>query len=223
MSYFEADFIAFFQELSANNNKEWFHTNKKRFEKSVKQPFENFVQEMIDRLRSKDPSIDIAPKDAVFRIYRDVRFAKDKTPYKTHMAALISPTGRKDPGNPGLYFQMNAEEVRIYGGVYMVEKDALHRLRSYISTHLDEFERLLAGPEFRAKFDELRGEQHKRIPPEFKAAAQKQPLLLNKQFYFFAKLKPKTVLRDDLADTLMDYYLAGKPLSDFLKKGLAAK
>ena len=98
MAYFTKDFIDFFKELAANNKKEWFDFNRKRYEKSVKQPFAEFVQEMIDRIRADDPKVDISTKDAIFRINRDVRFSKDKTPYKTHMAAIVSARGKKDKG-----------------------------------------------------------------------------------------------------------------------------
>jgi len=222
MSYFQADFIAFFKELAENNNKPWFDANKKRFLVSVKQPFEDFVQEMIDRLRAVDPAIDISPKDAVFRIYRDVRFAKDKTPYKTHMSALISPAGRRDRTQPGLYFQIDAQAVRIYGGLYEIEKESLYRLRTYISNHPDEFRALLTASDFKKTFGELRGEQNKRIPPEFVEAAASQPLLKNKQFYFFTERKPEVILQPDFADIVMRCYAAGKPMSDFLKNGITA-
>ena len=222
MAYFQADFIAFFQELTENNHKTWFDSNKKRYEAVVRKPFEAFVREMIDRLRAVDSAIDISPKDAVFRIYRDVRFARDKTPYKTHMAALISPTGRKDQTQPGLYLQMDARETRIYGGLYKIEKDALYRLRTHISNHPDEFQTLLTASAFKKIFGEMQGEKNKRIPPEFAAAATKQPLLMNKQFYYFARLEPEVILQPNLPDLVMHSYLAGKPVSDFLKRGIAA-
>ena len=101
MAYFTKDFIDFFKELAANNKKEWFDSNRQRYEKSVKQPFAEFVQEMIDRIQPDGPAVYISTKDAIFRINRDIRFSNDKTPYKTYMAALVSAKGKKDKGTPG--------------------------------------------------------------------------------------------------------------------------
>ena len=218
MAYFTKDFIDFFKELSKNNKKEWFDSNRKRYEKSVKQPFAEFVQEMIDRIRADDPKVDISTKDAIFRINRDVRFSKDKTPYKTHMAAIISARGKKDKGFPGNYFQLGADELRIYGGAHMVEKEVLYRLRKQIVGNMKGFSNVLNAKEFKSKFGEIHGEQNKRIPGEFQAAAEKQPLIFNKGFYYFAKFDPKLLVDDNLTDTFMDYYHAGKPVNEFFRK-----
>lgn len=217
MSYFTSDFIAFFKELAANNNKAWFDANRQRYEKSVKQPFQEFVDEMIIRIRADDPSVDITSKDAIMRINRDIRFSKDKTPYKTHVAAIISPGGKKDKSVPGNYIHLDAEHIRIYGGAHFLEKEQLQRVRTAIAENLDTFSKLINEPEFKRKFATLRGEQHKRLPEEFRAAAEKQPLIANKQFYYFAKLDAKHILDSNLTDTLMEYYFAGKHVNQFFK------
>ena len=100
MAYFTQDFIDFFQELSANNHREWFHANKKRYEQQVKVPFQSFVQLMIDRVQEVDRNVVLTPKDAIFRINRDIRFSADKTPYKTNVSAIISSGGKKDKNDP---------------------------------------------------------------------------------------------------------------------------
>ncbi len=77
MSYFTEEFISFFEELNENNNREWFHSNKKQYEKFVKEPFKQFIEELIYRIQEKEPDLAITAKDAIFRIYRDIRFSKD--------------------------------------------------------------------------------------------------------------------------------------------------
>ena len=218
MAFFTQDFIDFFKELSVNNKKEWFDSNRKRYETSIKKPFAEFVQEMIDRIRADDPTVDISTKDAIFRINRDIRFSNDKTPYKTHMAALVSAKGKKDKGYPGMYLQLSADEIRIYGGVHVVDKNVLHRIRKQIAANLEEFSGLLNAKEFQNKFGEIHGEKNKRIPPEFQAAAEKQPLIFNKGFYYFAKLNRKLLLDEKLADVLMQYYQVGKPVNEFFQR-----
>lgn len=220
MANFSQDFCRFFEELSANNNKEWFDSQKKRFEKSVKAPFYDFVDEMILRIHLDDPDINISAREAVFRIYRDVRFSRDKTPYKTHMSALITVDGRKGMHHPGFYFQMGAENIGIYGGAYSPEKEQLFRLRSYISRHSDEFYRLLNAPEFKNKFGDIQGEKNKRLPAEFQQAAQRVPLLFNKQFYYQAHLDKSHVTDPNLGDLFMEYYFAAKPVKEFLTRAI---
>ncbi|MFQ5630205.1 MAG: DUF2461 domain-containing protein [bacterium] len=220
MRYFTPGFLEFFEELAKNNDKPWFEANKKRYIASVKEPFEAFIGEMIARVSADDPAVAITPKDAIFRIYRDVRFSKDKTPYKTHVGAVISAGGRKDMSNPGRYLQLDAEFVRIYGGLHMPDSKQLYALRQTITNKLDEFNALLNDKDFKEKFGMISGEQHKRVPKEFEAAATKQPLIKNKQFYYFAKLDPKTVLDPKLPEIVMVHYFAGKKMNTFLRKAI---
>ena len=219
MAYFTKDYIDFFKELAANNHKDWFHENKKRYELSVKDPFNAFVQDIIDRTAKIDKRFDGLAKDAVFRIYRDVRFSKDKTPYKNHMSAVISPGGRKEGmGIPGMYLQLGAEDFRFYSGLYQPEKEVLQTVREYIIKNSDELNKLTTEKEFVKKFGELRGEKNKVLPKEFKEAAAEQPFLFNKQFYFFASLPPETILKENFGDTVMEYFQSSEPMRKFLTK-----
>ena len=143
MPYFDQDFQNFFSELEKNNNKEWFDQNRKRYEKSVKSPFYEFVDDLIGLINEDDPEVRIQTKDAVFRINRDIRFSKDKSPYKVHMSAIISPGGRKDKSAPGIYVQLDHKEVRFYGGAHMVDKDQLYKIRKAIANDLPKFQKLI--------------------------------------------------------------------------------
>ena len=86
---FNEEYLDFFKELAQFNKKEWFDENRKRYEKSVKIPFKKFVTELIQEIQKIDPEVEIEAKDAVFRINRDIRFSKDKTPYKIQMSAIL--------------------------------------------------------------------------------------------------------------------------------------
>ncbi|MEL6943413.1 MAG: DUF2461 domain-containing protein, partial [Bacteroidota bacterium] len=105
MKHFTPDFLNFFKDLRANNEREWFHANKKRYEQSVKIPFQAFIADVIEHASIFDPNILITPKDAIFRIYKDTRFSKDKTPYKLHASAVVSRGGRKDLTSIGIYLE----------------------------------------------------------------------------------------------------------------------
>lgn len=95
MQYFTKDFLDFFKELSANNHKDWFHENKKRYESSVKKPFAAFLNDFFEEIRKHDTEFKVEAKDCIARINRDIRFAKDKTPYNTHYTAFASRGGKK--------------------------------------------------------------------------------------------------------------------------------
>ena len=221
MPHFDKKFIEFFQDLTKNNNRDWFLANKKSYEQSVRQPFLSFVQELIDQISDAEGPLPIEAKDVIFRLNRDIRFSKDKTPYKTHMAALVSAGGKKDKTTPGLYLQASAEDLRIYSGAHMLEKEQLQRVRSYIASHLTQFEKLISDKSFKGRFGQILGEKNKRLPPEFAELEPKQPLIANKSFYFFAKFPPKTLLKPDLTKTVMDYYTSCKPVRDFFSKALS--
>ncbi|MEO0470637.1 MAG: DUF2461 domain-containing protein [Bacteroidota bacterium] len=221
MAYFTQDYLDFFANLSANNHREWFQANKKRYENSVKKPFAAFVDALIERVQGEDdPEIRITPKEAIFRINRDIRFSKDKTPYKNHMSAVVSRGGRKEMTRPGLYVQLNHENLQIYGGLYMLDKQQLYRVRTYIMDHLPTFEKLLTASPFSEKFDGLHGEKNKRLPKEFQEAAEEQALLYNKSFYHFVHLPATHIPQDDLIDVIMDYHLAASPMRNFLTEAL---
>ncbi len=216
MVFFDKDFLNFLAELSIHNERDWFNANKARFQKSVEKPFHQFIEALLERAQQVDSRIVLTSKDAVFRIYRDTRFSHDKTPYKTHMSALITPGGRKGMHESGMYIEMGCDHFRVYGGAYQPEKQQLQRIRETIAADLAGFSALIGEKDFVEKYGELQGEENKRLPAELMEAAAKQPLIFKKSFYYFHSFEPETILRDDLIDTCMEYYLAGKPVGDFL-------
>jgi len=220
MSYFSAEFLKFFRGLKKNNSKAWFDANKEMYEATVKKPFTEFVEEIITRMRAEDATLNISAKEAIFRLNRDIRFSKDKAPYKTHMAANISAGGRKNYELPGFYLQFGAEQVMIGGGAYMLENENIYKVRKAIVKNPDEFAALLKDKNFKQKFGTLQGEQNKVIPAEFKEYVAKQPLVANKQFYYMAELEAETILKKNLPELMLQYYHAGKAMNEFLKHAM---
>jgi len=220
MAWFTHDFELFFRELKENNDKAWFDKNKKRYETHVKKPFEKFVNDMILRMQQYDPECRIEPKDAIFRIYRDIRFSNDKTPYKTQMSAIIGRGGRKDHNVVGMYIEVGDRHLRLYGGVYMPEKEQLQAIRQEILYNLDAFDKAISEKNFKKYFGTVRGERNKRLPEEFSEVESKQPLIANKQFYYFTELDPALITSDRLVDKLYEMYEIGKPVGDFLRTPL---
>lgn len=218
MAHFNQAYIDFFTELEKNNSKEWFDDHRKTYEKEVKKPFAAFVDLMIERIQEYEPEVEISSKDAVFRINNDVRFAKNKPLYKTQMGANISRYGRKNKAYPGFYFEIAPQHISIFGGAYMVESPVLQSLRELIQSDTNSFQSAIGNAAFKKQYGSIQGEQHKRLPKEFVATAEKEPLIANKQFYYTTKLDGHLILKDDLDDQLMAYYQAAKPVNDFLKR-----
>lgn len=220
MGIFTQEYLSFFKELRENNTREWFKENKKRFEKFVKEPFHNFVDEFILRVSEVEPELGITAKESVFRIYKDTRFSKDKTPHKLHMGAVVAPGGRQNKMEPGFYFQFSDEDVQIHGGGYMLETAALRNLRYYIASDIEAFRDVLEAESFREFYGTINGEKNKKLPKELMEAAEKEPLLYNKQFYFSAYHKPELILDENLSDIVFAHYLAGKEYIDYLKEAI---
>lgn len=220
MAYFTPAFIDFFHQLEITNDRDWFKANKSQYEKAVKKPFELFVGDLIDRMQTIDRNILITPKDAIFRIYRDTRFSKDKTPYKTQVSAIISPGGRKDMDYPGMYIELGGKHARVYSGSYQPDKNQLQQIREKIITEGSRFQNLITDKDFVKHYGEVRGEKYKVLPKEIKVEAENQPVLFNKQFYYFSEWKPDIVTKKDFLDQIMDRYLVARPLTEFLIEAL---
>lgn len=220
MAYFTKETLNLLKKLKKNNNREWFNENKLQYIENVKEPFEVFIGDLIEAMNPYFESLPITAKDAIFRIYRDVRFSKDKTPYKTKVSAIISPGGRKDKIIPGIYLEISPEDMRVYSGLYQLDSKQLFNVRSHITHNLDEFKSLISSSNFVNTFTEIKGEKNKRIPKEFEDDAIEQPLLYNKQFYFFTSWPAETIYDKNLIQKVIETYTIAQPVSEFLYEGL---
>ncbi len=220
MKYFTPDFLLFFKELAANNNREWFQANKKRYETNVKKPMELFVGDLIQEVAKDDKAVSIPPAKAIFRINKDIRFAKDKSPYKLYTSAAVSRDGKKGDGAPGIYVELGPEKLGIAGGIYMPEKEMLHNIRTAIAKNPKAFLKLLADKDFKKYWKDIQGERNKILPPEFKKVAEECPYIFNKQFFHWVELDSKIITSDKLLKTVMDHYNAAKPMKAFLDKAI---
>jgi len=220
MKYFSPDYLNFFKELAPNNHKDWFDENRQRYHQSIKEPFEKFVTALIAEVQKHDPSVQITYKDAIFRINRDIRFSKNKEPYKLNRSAIVSAKGRKDKAFPGLYIEMGPEHYRVYGGVYQPDKEQLYAIRETIAKKPNAFMKLVNAPSFKKVYKEIRGDKNKILPKELKEPAEKTPLIFNKQFYWFTEFEPEIVETDQLMKTTLKAYEAGKPLMDYFIKAM---
>jgi uncharacterized protein (TIGR02453 family) len=218
------DFAAltgFLAELAFNNNKPWFDEHRPTYER-LRGEWLEFVGRVIKGVSQFDPAVDIvSPKDTMFRINRDVRFSKDKRPYKTAFSAAICPQGRSS-GKPSYYFHITeTAELMIAGGVYMPEPGTLGQIRKFIAEHPEKLEAVLADPTFASTLGKIDGERLKRPPQGYDEST---PLIeYVKLKSFTAGIEPKGWLgrTDGLADEVIGGFRAMFPLIGWLREALS--
>ncbi|MFA7687461.1 MAG: DUF2461 domain-containing protein [Moheibacter sp.] len=221
MNYFTPEFLKFLRELAANNNRDWFQDNKKRYEQFVKFPFEQFITDLIQAFANEGLAVgDLTAKECIFRINRDIRFSKDKSPYKIHVSALIAPGGRKSMNSFGAYVELSGEHVRLYSGAYQPSSELLVQIRQKIYDEPERLEKLISDKKFKENFGEIRGEKNKRLNKPFSEIIEKQPLILHKSFYYFKEYEPEIVLEKDLIQQIIKDYKIIQPLNQYFEEAL---
>lgn len=220
-AYIDNSFFEFFKKLAANNNKDWFDENRKWYEESVKAPFENLCEAVIKELVIKDIGFaTLRPRDVIFRINRDIRFATDKTPYKLNRSANFALGGRKEMGPGGFYLEMGPGGNAFYAGVYMPEKADLMKIREHIAQHLSEFQKLINSHEFKNTFGEVLGEKNKRIDATLKAAGENEPLVYNTQFYIKHEISEAICLSKNAVAYLMELHGKAAAFAEFMGQAM---
>jgi uncharacterized protein (TIGR02453 family) len=216
-AFFNEDFLVFFMDLAPNNNKDWFDINRQRYLKSIKAPFEAFVTHLISKMNKDYPLGDLKASDCIFRINKDVRFSKDKTPYKLQTSALIKKGGKKAMHEAGLYIEFGPEFLQIYTGVYMPEKDQLERIRQSIAKSPDQFKKIIDQADFKKYFGTPKGERSKILPAPLKAAAANCEWIYNKQFYLQHTVDAEKILEPGIDDYILKVFKVAKKYNEFLE------
>ncbi len=206
----------FFATLEVNNNKEWFNNNKKTYEREVKAPFLNLISDVMDTVGQWDPRIEPEPKKSLFRINRDIRFSKDKSPYNAIMKAALAPGGRKS-GLPGYYIGISADTVHVGGGQFDLDTPTLARLRAFLSENYDELVEIIGRKEFKSTFERLLGDKVTRLNGPLKDKVAEMPLLLHKQYYAMTRNTDRTKVS---AQELLKSLAVVRPLVEFLERGI---
>lgn len=213
-------FPKFFKELADNNNKNWFDENRKRYEQDIRNPFISLVGNLLPEVKKLDSEFDEDPKKCLFRINRDIRFSKDKSPYNTSMKAAFVNGGRKS-GNPGYYLAISADSVHVGGGLYDTTKDGLEAIRECLTENAAALEDIIKTESFCRNFAELKGDALKRPPTGLKELADRYPFVKQKQFYFMSQSPIAPLLKaGNLEDFITEKFKAGAQLNNFLKQAL---
>ena len=210
------NYTAFFRELQKNNQTTWFHANKKRYERDVKEPFIGILQVLISELRKWDDRILPDPKKALFRVNRDIRFSKDKSPYHTIMKAGFSPNGKKSIF-PGYYLGIDAESIHVGGGLFMLRTPELKKVREHIADSPSILTDIVTASDFTSNFGKLKGEKAKRLDKTLLEAAKQTDLIYNKQFYTMAEFPLEPFYGSEkLINEVLEHFRAIRPLNEYL-------
>jgi len=213
------DILNFLKALGKNNNREWFNANKTLFNK-LRLEFESYIELVIKRVNEFDRDIGaLLAKDTIFRIYRDVRFSRDKSPYKTNFGAFISRGGRSG-GYAGYYLHIEPGESMLAGGMYMPPPDILKAVRTDIYENIEEFKGIMNGKEFSKYFGELWGEKLKSVPRGFPKDFSDGELLKFKHYTVAMNLTDEEVSDKDFMETAVRVFRALMPFNRFLNNAI---
>jgi len=213
--------LKFLKSLARNNNRDWFEKNKENY-LLLKSGFEEFVGEVLTDMIALDPALSgLDPKRLTYRIYRDVRFSKDKTPYKTNMSAAIS-SGGKTMGVPGYYFQLEpGGKSFVAAGLYMPTPETLGKIRQEIDYSGERLDNILKGVKFRKFYDGLwNGDALKSVPKGYAKDHPHIELLKLKSFLVEHAFTDDEVKGKTYKKKLLEAMRVAQPLVEFLKEGL---
>jgi uncharacterized protein (TIGR02453 family) len=223
---FTTETISFFKELRKNNQRAWFDVNRERYQQQVILPAQAFVLAMGDRLRSLSPNVIADPRSngsgSIYRLHRDTRFSKDKTPYKTNLGIFFWHGSPRKGNQPGFYFHLEAEQIALYGGMYVFEKETMERYRHAVTQ--PESGRQLLKAVKKVESDllyQVGGLHYKRIPKGFSEDQDPRDFLRYNTFYtvFTAPLPPE-LYSNELIDYCHGHYKKMFPVMKWLLENL---
>jgi len=213
--------LSFLSQLKENNNREWFNDNKKLYEEA-RSEFERFINLLILKIKEFDSEIDVnGAKDCMFRIYKDVRFSKDKSPYKTNMGAYIAKGGRKSE-LAGYYMHVEPGGSFAGGGIYCPQPAILKKIREDIYIRPENLKAIINNKTYKETFPELYGDRLKTIPKGYPKDFKDAELLKFKDYTVIKGLSDNDILNNTLADKVITIFKTQKPFNDYLNNAVVA-
>ncbi len=220
--HFSPKLFEFLRELEANNDRGWFLANRARYEEHVRGPALRFVADFAPRLAALSRRFRADPRPvggSLFRIQRDVRFSRDKSPYKTHVGIQFRHESAGDVHAPGFYVHLEPGELWIGGGVWHPDPDVTRRIREAIAAHPDRWRRAAHAPAFARRF-ELDGDALKRVPPGYPPDHPFADDLKLKDFVAGASPDDDAATRPRFIDDVAELFRALAPFMRFLCRAL---
>jgi uncharacterized protein (TIGR02453 family) len=215
---FPPEALTFLRGLTRNNRREWFQPRKHIYETTLKAPMVELVDALNVEMRKFAPSHVSDPNKAIYRIYRDTRFSADKTPYKTHIAAIFPRRGQEKHVSAGFYCGVSLEGIEVAGGLYRPGPQELLAIRTWLADRHAEFRRAAIGP--RKLMGELHGESLQRIPKGFDAAHPAADLLKMKQWLYYTTLDARLVTSPRLFGEIVKRFRVMLPVVEMLNAPL---
>lgn len=209
--------LEFLKLLKKHNNRDWFNKNKDRYLKELKD-LEHFADAVLTMMNGHDKIETPSGKKSLFRIYKDVRFSKDKKPYKTHWAGRFTRATKQLRG--GYYYHIESGDSFAAIGFWGPEPADLKRIRDEFAYDAAPFRKILKSKNFIKTFGKLEGDQVKTTPKGYDAKDPAIDLIRYKQFYVMKKFSQKEVLSPNFAKTLNDTFKAARPFLDYMSEVL---
>jgi len=220
---FSNEAVKFLRGLKRHNDRVWFDERKAVYERELKAPMLAVIGEVNAAMVEFAPMHVRPPQKIMMRIYRDIRFAKDKRPYKTHVSAWWVRDGLEKTSGGGFYFQVSPEEVVIAAGVYMPEREQLLAIRRHLAEHHAEFRRLMKGKRLRSLMEENDGVALTRAPKGFPEDHPAIDLLKNRQWGVSVRLPGERATKATLVKDVVERFKAAAPLIELLNAPLVGK
>ena len=216
---FSPKFFKFFRELSKNNNRAWFNANKDRYKQEVVQPISEFIEALAPKLEkvSKHYVADPRPNGgSMFRIYRDVRFSKDKRPYKENAGVHLRHARGKDAHAPGFYIHLSPREVFYGGGIWYPPSPHLKKIREAIRDDGAAWKRVANNKKIKERCGGIRGDGLVRPPKGFDADEPSIEDIKRKSFFAMTSAPAKSIQSEDFVDEVYESMKTAKPLMKFV-------
>jgi uncharacterized protein (TIGR02453 family) len=222
-THFSNDALKFLRGLKRNNDRDWFQARKDVYERELKAPMLALIGEVNDAMIEFAPENVRAPQKAIMRIYRDIRFSKDKRPYKIHQAAWWARQGLEKTSGGGFYFDVSGTEVTIAAGVFMPEREQLLAIRRHLVEHHAELRRLLAGKKLKIAMQQIDGLRLTRPPKGFAVDNPAMDLLLCKQWGVITRLPAEFATKPTLVKEVVAHFRLAAPMVALLNAPLIPK
>jgi len=223
---FKPDFTTFLEELTANNNRDWFQANKRRYQDEVQQPFLDFVVALAGPLQTVSPYLQADSRKtggSMMRIYRDTRFSKDKTPYKTHISARFLHVEGKEGVAPGCFLRIRSEDVVVGAGLWQPDNVALTKIRRHIDQEREAWGKISSAHSIEAGCGMYDGDMLKRPPRGFTPDHPFVEDLKRKSFAVFTTWPVERIYCEDFLAETLENYRSTAPLMSFLAKALGVR
>jgi uncharacterized protein (TIGR02453 family) len=217
--HFSPATLAFLRALKRNNTREWCKARRDEYDRVVREPMLAVIDQLAVDFKKIAPELVASPKASMYRIYRDTRFSPDKTPLKTHIAAVFPWRGMMRHQGAGLYFEIAPKWVWVGGGMYAPEPQDLLRVRQHIASTWPELQRIVRHRAFKATFTALDGQRLTRVPRGFAADHEAAEYLKHRQFLAGREFPAGLATSSEFYPTILATFKAAVPLIRFLNQG----